>query len=131
MGTKMGIGFVLAAALLPACATEPPDIDVATELDLGSVAKGEKARAQIPIRNLGGSTLTVLGISTSCGCTKAVLSSPEIGPGNEAVLHIEYDSGAHAEDMGEIERYVFISSNDPDEDDVQLRFLVRVRQTGS
>jgi len=123
--------FVLVALLLQGCAAEPPDIEVMPELDLGSVVKGIKAVADVPVRNRGGGTLTVLGVSTSCGCTTATLSSTEIGPNSEAVLHIEYDSAAHEADMGDIERYVFISSNDPDEDDVQLRLHVRVRQADS
>jgi hypothetical protein len=44
----------------------------------------------------------------------------------EARLRVEYDSAAHENDLGRIERSVFISSDDPDEDDVQIRFTVLV-----
>jgi hypothetical protein len=49
-----------------------------------------------------------------------------VPPGGEARLRVEYDSAAHAEDLGLIERFVFISSDDPDEDDVQIKFTVVV-----
>jgi hypothetical protein len=35
-------------------------------------------------------------------------------------------SAAHEQDLGLIERFIFISSDDPDEDDVQIKFTVMV-----
>jgi len=119
------------SALLAACGSGPPDIDVATELDLGTVVKGRKAVADVPVRNLGEGPLTVLGVSTSCGCTRASISPSTIPPGGTATLHVEYDSAAHEADIGPIERFVFVASDDPDEDDVQIRLRVEVRKAPS
>lgn len=121
-----GTVFVLIGWLLAACAPSAPDIDVAATIDMGSVVKGERAVADIPVQNLGGAPLTIVAVSTSCGCTKATLTPMTIPAGDEAVLRIEYDSAAHEEDLGPIERFVFISSDDPDEDDVQIKFSVWV-----
>jgi hypothetical protein len=46
-------------------------------------------------------------------------------------LHIEYDSTAHESDIGRIDRSIFISSNDPDEDDVQIRFTIFVQASAT
>ena len=118
--------LILAAWLLAACTEGAPDIDVARAYDLGSVIKGDLAVADFPVRNLGDGPLTVAAVSTSCGCTKATLTPMTIAPGAEARLRIEYDSAAHEEDLGLIERFVFVSSDDPDEDDVQIKFTVLV-----
>jgi hypothetical protein len=50
-----------------------------------------------------------------------------IPPDGEAGLHVEYDSGAHAVDLGSVERFVFISSDDPEKGDVRIRFTVIVQ----
>ena len=118
--------LLLAAWLLAACGPPPPDIDVATAYDLGTVVKGARAVADIPVRNLGGRPLTVQRVSTSCGCTKATLTPMIIPAGGEGRLRVEYDSSIHDEDLGPITRSVFISSDDPNNDDVHIRFTVNV-----
>jgi hypothetical protein len=112
--------------LLAACSPPSPDIDVATAHDMGSIVKGEVAVADLTVRNLGNAPLTVQAVSTSCGCTKAFVTPMTIPPGGEARLHVEYDSGVHESDRGLINRSVYISSDDPDEDDVRIQFTVIV-----
>jgi hypothetical protein len=123
--------LLLAGALLAACASPSPDIDVPVTFDLGTVVKGERAEAYIPVRNLGDRPLTVQAVSTSCGCTTATLSSMAIPPAGEARLRVEYDSGAHETDLGRMERFIFISSDDPDEEDVQIKVTVSVKTNQS
>ena len=120
--------LLCAAVLSAACTPKAPDIDVTTEYDLGTVVKGALAAADIPVVNAGEGRLTVYGISTSCGCTKATLSSMTIAPGDAASLHIVYDSAAHETDLGLIERFVFISSDDPDEDEVRVKLTIFVEE---
>ncbi len=90
--------------------------------------KGKIAVANLPVRNLGNAPLKVESISTSCGCTTAKLSSMTIPAGGEANLRVEYDSNAHESDRGPLERYVFISSNDPQDQDLQIKFSVVVQE---
>jgi hypothetical protein len=123
--------LLLVGPLLAACAPPPPDIDVPAAFDLGTVVKGERAEAYIPVRNLGDGPLTVQAVSTSCGCTTATLSSMSIPPAGEARLRVEYDSGAHETDLGRMERFIFISSDDPDEEDVQIKVTVIVKTNQS
>jgi hypothetical protein len=118
--------LILTGWLLAACTPSVPDIDVAASYDMGTVVKGEVAAAELPVQNLGDAPLVVAAVSTSCGCTKATLTPMTVAPGGQARLHIEYDSAAHEEDLGLIERFIFISSDDPDEDDVQIKFTVMV-----
>jgi len=118
---------LVAGWLVAACTPAAPDIDVVAVHDLGVVVKGDPAVADIPVRNLGSGPLVVYAVSTSCGCTTATLSSMTIPPAGEARLRVEYDSGLHDADLGLMERFVFISSNDPDEDDVQIKLTVFVK----
>lgn len=103
-----------------------PDLDVIGTHNFGTVSKGTIAVADIPVRNLGNAPLTIEGVSTSCGCTTATVSTMTISPGSKATLHVEYDSNAHEADQGAIKRYIFISSNDPVESDMRIQFSVFV-----
>ncbi|HSM18859.1 MAG TPA: DUF1573 domain-containing protein [Hyphomicrobiales bacterium] len=118
--------LIPAALLLAACSWGAPDIDVVSAYDAGTVVKGSPAIADLTVRNVGDRPLNVAGVSTSCGCTKATISPMVIPAGGQGSLHVEYDSGAHQQDMGLIERYIFISSDDPDEDDFRITFTVMV-----
>jgi hypothetical protein len=122
--------LIVTSLLLAACAPGAPDIDVARTHDMGAVVKGELAVADLSVQNLGGAPLTVEAVSTSCGCTKATLTPMIIPPGGEARLHV-YDSDAHEIDLGPIKRSIYISSDDPDEDDVQIIFTVLVQPRAS
>lgn len=121
------IAILATVLVLAACGSGTPDIDVVDRYDMGTVVKGDLAVADLPVRNRGDGPLTVVGVSTSCGCTKATLTPMRIPAGGEGRLRIEYDSAAHDSDMGRIDRSVFVSSDDPDEDDVQIRFTVVVQ----
>jgi len=125
--SKPRIAFLLILLALTGCGERTPDIDVVESHDMGTVVKGELAVADIAVRNRGDGPLTVVAVSTSCGCTKATLSPMAIPAGGEGRLHIEYDSTAHESDLGRIDRSIFISSDDPDEDDMQIRFTVFVQ----
>ena len=123
---KRLLTIVAAGWLLAACSPSVPDIDVVSEFDMGSVDKGQFATTDLTVRNVGDGLLTVQSVSTSCGCTKATLSPMIVPAGGEARLHVEYNSGAHEEDLGMIERSIFIASDDPDEEDIQIQFTVIV-----
>ncbi|MBI4183859.1 MAG: DUF1573 domain-containing protein [Proteobacteria bacterium] len=119
----------LLALLAAACSRGGPDIEVAGSYDMGSVAKGARAVAELPVLNRGDRPLTIVAVSTSCGCTRATLTPMTIPPGGQGRLRIEYDSAAHEADRGRIERSVFISSDDPNKQDVRIRVTVFVDST--
>lgn len=112
--------------LLSACVFDAPDIDVVERHDMGSIRKGQVASAALVVRNTGKAPLAIQSVSTSCGCTTATLSPTTIQAGGEGVLRIAYDSNAHAEDAGAIKRYVFVASDDPDENEVRIEITVNV-----
>jgi hypothetical protein len=114
--------------LLAACSAGEPELEVVAAYDMGRVAKGDTAVAEIPVRNNGTAPLVVEAVSTSCGCTEATLSSLTIDAGKEATLRVAYDSGVHESDEGAMERYVFIMSNDPAQPDMAIRFTALVER---
>lgn len=104
-------GFIVSA--LPGQGTCPPDIDFSEEVwDFGTVKQGEKVTHVFEVKNLGGAELVISGVRTSCGCTTALLSSPETAPGSSSQIKVTFDSSRFE---GKITHYIYIESNDPDE----------------
>ncbi|MFQ5614855.1 MAG: DUF1573 domain-containing protein [Anaerolineales bacterium] len=108
--------LLLFSLILAACTNGQPSLVLGTEkLELGDVVNGEIVSQEVAVRNEGDAPLVVEAVSTSCGCTQATLEPMTIQPGGSAVLHIEFDSGAHGPDLtGMLVRQVFIASNDPE-----------------
>ncbi len=93
----------------------PPRIALeAQTLELGKMPNGEIVEREVVVRNDGDAPLVVSTITTSCGCTTAVLEPMTLAPGESGTLRVTFDSGAHGPDLrGLIMREVMIASNDP------------------
>lgn len=113
---------------LAACSGRSPQIELeVTQMDFGDVVNGEIASRDVTIRNLGGKSLVIETVTTSCGCTSASVDPMAIGPGETANLHIEVNTGAHGPELtGPLVRQVFISSNDPNQPEAQVELAVNI-----
>lgn len=123
------IYFVLLLSLvLVSCNSQEPKIVLETSnFDMGDVVNGEIVRWEVVVRNDGDAPLIIDTVSTSCGCTKASLDPMTIQPGSNAILTIEFDSGAHGPELtGSLTRIIFINSNDPEQPEVEVEFTANV-----
>lgn len=103
----------LVARPLPGQGTSPPNIDFSEEVwDFGIIKQGEKVVHVFKVNNLGGTELVITKVRTSCGCTTALLSSPEIAPGSSSQIKVSFNPSGF---KGKISHYIYIESNDPDE----------------
>lgn len=124
-------------------ALDHPSIEVSpTDYDFGNIPRGVST-ATFQIWNSGDVDLKLTGVSTSCGCTSAVIkyrgiTSPIFGmhnnpsdwsmnilPGESAILEVRYDSDLHP-DSGAVQRAVYIKSNDPFNPEVQVDLTANV-----
>ncbi|MFQ6106211.1 MAG: DUF1573 domain-containing protein [Thermoplasmata archaeon] len=120
-----------------------PEISVSPlSFNFGDISQREVSTT-VQIWNTGDSNLVITGISTSCGCTSAVLtvrgrSSPTFGmhnnpqgwsetllPGESGILKITYDATLHP-DNGPVHRIVYINSNDPRQPEVEIDLRANV-----
>lgn len=123
----LAIGL-LTGVVLVSCGGATPEIELAeSQTDLGAVPNGEIRTFEIPVRNLGGGELVIEAVSTSCGCTTADITPSVIPAGENGLLTIRFDSGAHGPDeLGPVMRQIFIASNDPDEAEIEFRFAAQI-----
>jgi len=118
---------VLMIAVYASMPKAPKIMLSATSFDAGDIdpAKGIWEK-KFSIRNEGNAPLIIEGISTSCGCTKAKAAEEKIKPGKETELNVTYDPSTHPGLTGRIERIVYISSNDPENPETELKITGNV-----
>lgn len=119
--------FTLFLIVLAACGAGDPAISAKPDaIDFGEVTNGDVLTAEVVVSNSGSVDLVIEAVSTSCGCTTAQIDPTVIAPGAAGTLIVTYDSGAHGPDeVGPIERQVFIASNDP----LRSEILVKISAT--
>ena len=82
------------------------------EHDFGKVKEGQVVDYTFKFKNTGKGVLEVKNVSTSCGCTVALISSKILEPGKEGTLRVELDTKNRE---GKMNRNITIQSNDPKE----------------
>jgi len=109
---------VWTSAARPALRLEPPVVD------FGPLA--QRATRIIQVRNDGRAPLRVLGISTSCGCTTAVISMSVLQARGGARLEITFDPAAHGPVPGPARHAVYVRTDDPKtpEAEIEVRAVV-------
>ncbi len=124
------LGLLTLVALVSGCSNQSaiPKIELSTtSFDLGNIDPNQGVRTEtFWIKNSGGDALKIVSVSTSCGCTKARVESEEIAPGEQTELIVSYDPSVHPELVGKIERVVYIKSNDPLQEEVELNLVGEV-----
>jgi hypothetical protein len=92
------------------------------EISFGKIyLDGHKVRKTVVVENFGDEKIRIERVSTSCGCTAVVISDSSLGPRGQAQIKIEFDPTGY---IGEITKYVYISTSDPKNQ------LVAIKMTG-
>lgn len=119
--------MVLVGALLvvnTALAAGQPKIKFKeTAWNFGKVKQGEVLSHEFIFTNEGDATLVIQKVSTSCGCTAALVSADKIPPGKEGRIEIKFDTRGYG---GQLSKLVYVDSNDPGEAHRQLEVAAEI-----
>lgn len=119
------LALVLAAVFLFAHRLTGPKIQAETlEYNFGDIPR-QKVEKTLWIKNIGSAPLEIRRVSTSCGCTKAAIDKTMIEPGQTANLTITFDP-TEMEEIGPVEKIVYIRSNDPLNDETAITIKMYV-----
>ncbi|MGB9892894.1 MAG: DUF1573 domain-containing protein [Candidatus Saccharicenans sp.] len=110
-------------SLALAQAGNPKVIFKEQQWNFGQIKQGEVVSHEFIFKNEGTTPLKVNRVSTSCGCTAALVSEKEIAPGKEGRLKVTFDSHGYA---GKVIKYIYFESNDPRTPQVELSIVVEV-----
>jgi len=114
--------IALAAALISAAAVpaagQPRIKFKETSWDFGRVKQGEPLSHEFVFSNEGDATLVIQKVTTTCGCTAALLSADKIPPGKEGKIEIKFDTRGYG---GQVSKLLYVDSNDPSQARRQLQ----------
>lgn len=96
--------------------------------DFGTVKEGNVVDYTFKFSNAGDGLLKINDITTSCGCTAALVSSDKLKPGEEGTIKVELDTKHKS---GKMSRTVTIKSNDPKEPSKILVIYASVEKADS
>jgi hypothetical protein len=116
-------GLLLVGALArPADeAAKGPRISVEPQsFDFGRALPGKTLEKQFSLRNFGDADLVVERITTTCGCTAALLDDAHklLKPGQSAQLRVRLETRDYS---GKLVRSVLVRSNDPERSVLEVK----------
>ncbi len=88
------------------------------EYDFGEVAQGDKVSYPFRFKNSGDELLEISSVSSSCGCTAALLSSKRIAPGDMGEIKATFDSSRF---RGQVAKIITLTTNAPSHPQVQFK----------
>jgi hypothetical protein len=91
--------------------------------DFGRVKQGEVLSHEFVFTNEGDATLNIRKVTSTCGCTAALLSADKIAPGKEGKIEVKFDTRGYG---GQVSKLLYVDSNDPDESRRQLEIRAEI-----
>jgi len=110
------------AAPAPKISVEP------ASFDFGNALREKTLEKQFSIRNFGDADLVIAGITTTCGCTAALLDDAHkvLKPGATGQLRVRLETRQY---RGKVVRSVLVRSNDPKQEVVEVKVEATVQAT--
>jgi hypothetical protein len=115
--------LAVALAAAPAFAAKPKIVFPTDAKNFGKVKQGAEVSYEFVFRNDGDAKLTIRNVETSCGCTAALVSDKTVEPGKSGKIKVVFNSLGYA---GEVEKYIFVDSDDPATPRAQLKISAAV-----
>lgn len=117
----------LVVGLLTACSQNAPQISIEPSLqDLGTQPQ-QLIDLNFEVKNTGKADLVIEKVSVSCACTTADLEKNTIPPGESAKLRVKFDP-AKDNLFGQIQRVIYLRSNDPAKPEAEAEFRVIIQK---
>ena len=112
----------------PASPAPAPQISVEpASFDFGKVLPEKTLEKQFSIRNFGDADLVIGQITTTCGCTAALLDadSKVLKPGKSGQLRVRLETRDYS---GKVVRSVMVRSNDPAQELLEIKVEANVQR---
>lgn len=116
------LAVMLVACSIPALSSAKIEFDK-EKIDLGSVKVGDPMIVDFKFKNAGDADLNIVSVHAGCGCMQASAMDLKIAPGKSSAVEASFKSDGYS---GEVERVIYVRSNDPDCPVVVLKISVNI-----
>lgn len=101
----------VAAALVTQQAEAQLKVVGGNDISFGRVYQtGKLVHKKFALKNIGTDTVSIGGITTSCGCTVASITDSVLTPGEESEVKVQFNPTGY---IGEVTKYVYITNTYP------------------
>lgn len=96
--------------------------------NLGTVIYGDVARATFDLTNNTRESIKITRVTTSCGCTKAVVEKEILEAYESTKVNVTFDPAVHKDDtdLGDITRTIYIETNHPNFKKIESSITAKV-----
>jgi hypothetical protein len=116
--------FIFIVAAWPATEANKPKIVLDRDTwDFGLVKQGDTLNHEFVFRNAGQAVLNIRNVETSCGCTAALITENKLEPGKQGRLKVSFSTAGYG---GQVTKFVYLDSDDPDQPRLQLKITADV-----
>jgi len=103
------VAFILFVPLMIFGQTGPKlEVTGGENIDLGNHMQGKEVKYEIKFVNAGDSDLKVTNVSTTCGCSTALLSNDLVKPGDEGTIQFTFNGNG----FGKVTKGVVVYTNE-------------------
>jgi len=113
----LGLSVIVLLAVQAFASGEPRIKFRETAWNFGKISHGRAVSHEFVFTNEGDATLVIKKVTTTCGCTAALVSSEKLAPGAEGKIEVKFDTRGYG---GQVGKLVYVESNDPNEPQKQL-----------
>lgn len=80
------------------------------EISFGKIFQtGAMVYKVITVKNIGSDSIKIKSVTTSCGCTAAMVATSALAPGEESDVRIQFNPTGY---IGDVTKYIYISNSD-------------------
>lgn len=91
-------------------------------IDLGSRLRNAEVNHEIEFKNSGDETLKIVSVSTTCGCSSALISSDAILPGEAGSIKFTFNGIG----MGPVTKSVIVTTNEAQSNSHQINMVMNM-----
>jgi hypothetical protein len=102
--------YFISILLLSASIYSQPKLEIERNIDAGRYLRGKEVSYEVRFRNTGNENLEITSLSTSCGCTGALLSDRILEPGQSGTIKFTFNGQGY----GTVTKSLYINTNEPD-----------------
>lgn len=115
---------ILSVLVLAGCTTvtKGSSVSVAPPAhDFGDIVQSKGVvTTTFAVKNTGNEPLVINRLSTSCGCTTAEMDESPLQPNESRKMVVTFDPMVHPDQLGKIERVVYLQTSDPIQPEVEI-----------